>query len=356
MLRRKTPARLSPLEIRFQDRAAQVRRNLLQEVGVQDQSWCLRALRDPIEAVRNDAIALIQNHPTPQVAPELAALNYRQLKCLRTIQLPHPCSHLAMTPDGKTIAATGRDDRLYLWSEGTLQSMETGEHQARSIRWSLDGQTLWTGGVNGTVCEWDRQGTFRRSHQTHDLWVTALAIDAQGLISASRDQTLGQPFTPATPLTGHNAAIEGLATTGAQILSIEPKGLSIWDRSTGTRQYSLPAQDPLSALAVHPRQNLCVTGDRASKLTLWNTDQGVAFDVLLNWSDRPTQALAWSADGAVIFQTCGMGINIWYWRRAWYVHTLVGHRWAVIDLAVSIDGRTIASLGLDGRIKLWGWP
>ncbi len=355
MLRRKTTALLSPLEVRFQDREAQVRRQLLQEVGTRDQTWCLRALRDPIEAVRNDAIALLQAHPTPQVAPELAALNYRGIQCRRTIELPQPCAHLAISPDGNTIAATGRDDCLYLWSEGTMQVLATNEHQARSLCWSLDGQTLWTGGVNGTVCEWDRQGNFRRSHQTHDRWVTALAIDAQGLISASRDQTLRQPFTQTTALTGHTQAIHGLATTGQQILSID-QGLSIWDRSTGTRQYDLPTQDPLSALAVHPGQNLCVTGDRHAKLTLWNTHQGAAFDVLLNWSDRPTQALAWSPNGEVIFQTCGLGINIWYWRRAWYVHTLVGHRWAVIDLAVSADGRTIASLGEDRRIKLWGWP
>jgi WD40 repeat protein len=356
LLKRRSPQLpVSEVERRFSDRDPAIRIALLRELPFPTvQHWCLKALRDPIEAVRNLAIERLQAEGNAEVAPELAALNYRKIKCQQTVKLPDcGCSHMAMTEGA--IAATGRDDRLYLWVDGQAIVVETPEHQARSLCWSPNGQTLFTGGVEGKICLWSRSGQLLRVLPSEGAWVSAIAVNQQGFVSADRagnvqrwsleGRCLQTFYTEGRP-------INGLVLGADRILAIDAQTLYIWDRTTGDR-LSQSSQEPLNTLAHHPNQPLCVTGDRFSKLTLWDTTTGESFDNLYNWSDRPTQALAWSPDGEVIFQTCASGVNVWYWRRAWYLHTLVGHRWAVTDLAVSRDGRTIATLSEDKTIKLW---
>ncbi|NJM46375.1 MAG: hypothetical protein HC860_09495 [Alkalinema sp. RU_4_3] len=253
------------------------------------------------------------------------------------------------------LAATGRDDRLYLWIDGQARVIETPEHQARSLCWSPNGQTLFTGGVEGKICLWSRSGQLLRVLPSQGAWVSAIAIDQSGFVSATRAGTVQRWSLGGRclqTLQTEGLPINGLTLGNDRILASDAQTLYIWDRTTGHRLSQSPAQEPLNALAHHPTQPLCVTGDRASKLTLWDA-KGKNFDYLYNWSDRPTQALAWSPDGEVIFQTCASGVNVWYWRRAWFVHILVGHRWAVTDLAVSRDGQTIATLSEDKTIKLW---
>ncbi len=354
LLNRRSPQLpVSEAERWFSDRDPAIRIALLRELPFPTvQSWCLKALRDPIEAVRNVALERLQTEGNAEVAPEMAALDYRKIKCQQTVQLPDcGCSHMAMTEGA--IAATGRDDRLYLWVDGQKIVVKTPEHQARSLTWSLDGQTLFTGGVEGKICLWNRSGQLQKVLPSQGAWVTALAIDYQGLVSADRAGQVRCWSAEGKTLLTDNLPLNGLTLGRDRILATNAQTLYIWDRTTGDCLSTSPAKDPLNALAHHPTQPLCVTGDRGSKLKLWNTTTGESFDNLYNWSDRPTQALAWSPDGEVIFQTCASGVNVWYWRRAWFVHTLVGHRWAVTDLAVSQDGHRIATLSEDKTIKLW---
>lgn len=360
LLRQRSPQMpLSDVERRFQDRDPAVRMALLQELSFPEvQIWCLWALRDPIESVRNVAIDRLQREGDAEVAPEMRVLNHRNIKCQQTFTLPDcGCSHMSMAEGA--IAATGRDDRLYLWLEGQNLVVTTPKHQARSLTWSLDGQTLFTGGVEGKICLWNRAGQLQQVLPSQGAWVTGLAIDRQGLVSADRSggvycwspegQVVKKLATTDLPITG-------LVLGSDRIIATNSQTLYIWDRKTGNQLSQSPAKDNLNALVHHPSQPYCITGDRFSKLTVWNTTTGENIDQMLNWSDRPTQSLAWSPDGEVIYQTCATGVNLWYWRRAWFVHTLVGHRWAVTDLAVSRDGETIATLSEDKTIKLWRLP
>jgi WD40 repeat protein len=356
LLKRRSPQLpVSEVERRFSDRDPAIRIALLRELPFPTvQSWCLKALRDPIEAVRNLAIERLQAEGNAEVAPELAALNYRKIKCQQTVKLPDcGCSHMAMTEGA--IAATGRDDRLYLWVDGQASVVKTPDHQARSLTWSLDGQTLFTGGVEGKICLWNRSGKLQQVWPSQGAWVSKLAVDRQGLVSADRAGNVQGWSTEGRclqTLATEGRPINGLVLGDNRILATDAQTLYVWDRTTLDRLSQSSVQEPLNALAHHPTEPLCVTGDRASKLTLWDS-QGQNFDYLYNWSDRPTQSLTWSPDGEVIFQTCASGVNIWYWRRAWFLHTLVGHRWAVTDVAVSQDGKTIATLSEDKTIKLW---
>jgi WD40 repeat protein len=357
LLKRRSPQLpVSDAEQRFSDRDPAIRIALLRELPFPTvQSWCLKALRDPIEAVRNIALERLQTEGNAEVAPEMAALNYRNIKCQQTVKLPDcGCSHMAMTEGA--LAATGRDDRLYLWVDGQAVVAKTPDHQVRSLTWSLDGQTLFTGGVEGKICLWNRSGQLQQVWPSQGAWVSKLAIDQRGLVSADRSGNI-QCWSPEgrclQTLSTEGLPINGLTLGGDRILATNTQTLYRWDRTTGCSLSASPAKDPLNTLAHHPTQPFCVTGDRFSKLTLWDMTTGESFDNLYNWSDRPTQALAWSPDGEVIFQTCASGVNVWYWRRAWFVYTLVGHRWAVTDLAVSQDGKTIATLSEDKTIKLW---
>ncbi|NJM46374.1 MAG: hypothetical protein HC860_09490 [Alkalinema sp. RU_4_3] len=89
---------VSEAERRFSDRDPAIRIALLKELPFPAvQPWCLKVLRDPIEAVRNVALERLQAEGNAEVAPELAALDYRRIKCIQTVALPDcGCSHMAM--------------------------------------------------------------------------------------------------------------------------------------------------------------------------------------------------------------------------------------------------------------------
>ncbi len=69
-----------------------------------------------------------------------------------------PITALAVSPDGKTAASAGEDNKIFLWDLSTSKKMATFEGHKKSI-WSLsfcsDGSLLASGSADQTVRLWD---------------------------------------------------------------------------------------------------------------------------------------------------------------------------------------------------------
>jgi WD40 repeat protein len=340
----------------------------------------VKALRDPMRLVRDQALIQLQQSCQPEIQALLQTLRYRQMQCLRTIALKRQQSHRSanlqgiravdLSPNAQWIASTVMTGRMQLWHRASgepLLEFATMDHQPSVVRFSPDGTTLISGGGDGRVVIWDGiSGQRLQSWPAHEGWVSAIALSADGrtLISGGWDRTLkvwdlltGQLQHT---LTGHTDGIQALSLSpdGQTIVSAGADGLICsWDRHNhqliGAIQVA-PAQ--IHALAHHPHTPLVASGDQRARLSLWQLSTHQHYDTFSCWTYRPIQAIAFSPDGEVLLHTCGGGIHLWHWATGWLVHTLVHHRWAVTSLAMDADGTLLVSGSEDGTIKIWGWP
>jgi WD40 repeat protein len=103
---------------------------------------------------------------------------------------------LAFSPTGDTLATGGMDGTVSLWEvpSGKRTATLTGHSGiVHALAFAADGRTLATGGADRTVRIWDTAG--RKERQTlrgHMDEVVAVAISADGrtLVSSSVDQTV----------------------------------------------------------------------------------------------------------------------------------------------------------------------
>ncbi len=101
---------------------------------------------------------------------------------------------VAYSPDGKTLATGGSDDRVRLWDATTAAEIDplpgpvaaTPRGEPTCLAWSPDGRTLATGGHDRIILPWDlASGAPRGELRGHTLYLNALAFHPDGSLLAS---------------------------------------------------------------------------------------------------------------------------------------------------------------------------
>lgn len=322
------------------------------------------------------------------------------------VSLTEPEGHVravAISPDGRLLAAASDDRKVYLWSLENAQAPELlttlDDHTAsvRAVAFSPDSDLLATAGEDELILLWDVTGIDTSSGRTrvdralaatavpvpppvalpdpirlegHERDVRALAFspDGQTLASAGNDPEiflwdLADPQAEPEKLAGHENQIRDVAFSpdGTLLASAAADETArLWDLQNPDGPQELRILDGHSAtvygVAFRPDGKQLATASFDQTLILWDLQNPVfarevaRLDGHTNW----VNAVAYSPDGLTLASASSdRTVRLWDVAARRTVSILRGHDHTVWDVAFSPDGNVLVTGGHDDTVRLW---
>jgi WD40 repeat protein/serine/threonine protein kinase len=305
---------------------------------------------------------------------------------------------VAYAPDGRWLVTGSIDGTARIWDAARGHKLRTLQSPHTSPIWAVavtpDSQRVLAGCQDGTARVWDAMSGREL------LTLTGLPALGAGTVGLLITPPALGPVLAASALypgrTGHTHAVRGVAVTpdGKRLVTAgEDNLLMIWDAANGRQLRSwiggFSIDQGIHGIAVTPDGRRLLTAGRDNSARVWDADTGRELLSL----ERPTgwvMSVAASPDGQrlVVGHHTGV-VNVWemvdlpdigastvgllgslgapgpilaastlYWERTPRMGgrenmTLKGPDDPVMSVAVSLDGRRLATATMDGMARLW---
>jgi RNA polymerase sigma factor (sigma-70 family) len=264
----------------------------------------------------------------------------------------HGIFSLCVAPDGKTLFAGGNGGTLGVWDLTTgncVRPLKRTGAIAYSMSVSPDGKTLACSAEGGAEL-WDvatGERLFKLKHKTRSV---AISPDGRTLATG-----------------GEHSSVEPLLQPGADGGDCTVR---LWDVAKGKENLVLKGHTrSVTGVAYSPDGKRLVSGSRDRTIRIWETDTGKTvheIKVPLGPSaDRPlyhpdkedqggVNSIAISPDGKTIASACQDAmVHLWDSSTGTQLHALSGHGREVSSVAFAPDGKTLISGSWDNTIRLW---
>lgn len=308
--------------------------------------------------------------------------------CGRTPRPDSAVSILAISPDGRLLASTGNDDTIKLWHlpDGTLlDTLKGGPPRTNffSLVFSPGGEFLVSGSNDGkgySIELWSLPGgALLKTFTGHSSRAVSLAIspDGKALAAGTADYPDGKATIELWSLPdGTLLKTLNLHTTFVNSLAISSDGkllvsgsfidmIELWSLPDGALLKTLkgPPADIVRSVAISPDSTLLVSAGDGGIIALWGLPDGAALKTFKGHSGA-VHSVAISRDGKLLASAganvFGHGtIALWRLPDGALVKTLdddPGPKDIARSVEISADGKLLVSAGYDETIKLWDLP
>jgi len=248
-----------------------------------------------------------------------------------------------------------------------VKLLRTLEGHGRKRIWGVafdpQGETLVSGGEDGTVEIWDvRSGKLLRTLSEDGLGVWSVAFDPQGRTLASGlDRTVkvqeARSGKLLRTLEGHKNVVASVAfdPQGSMLASGSfDKTIKLWGAGSGELLRTLEGHEAwVWSLAFNSQGSLLASGDDDNTVRLWEPQTGRLLRTLKERSLR-VHSVTFDPQGELVASGgSDQTVGLWEARSGKLLRTLEGHTGTVVKVAFSPDGGLLASKSDDQTIRLW---
>jgi WD40 repeat protein len=235
---------------------------------------------------------------------------------------------LALSADGRLLAAGSQDGTVQLWDLRTRQvlgqPLASDTRGTTKLAFSPDGRLLAAGSQDGTVQLWDLR--------TRQVLGQPLASDAGGVASLA--------FSPDG----------GTIAAGTDVGYVR-----MWDVGK-RRPLSVPLSEQtlaVTGLAFTPDGQFLASASNDGTIVVWDVQRRRRVAEFAGDAGR-VNSIAISSEGRFLASGSEDGaIRLWDVPHRQLIGTLTGHSASVSNVAFSRDAQRLVSSGFDGRILLW---
>ena len=294
-------------------------------------------------------------------------------------------SAVAFSPDGKTLAAavdTGkmtyesRGIHLYQWNTGKKTGELVGSNRLQmifSLAFSPDGKTLASTGRGASIQLWDpaKGKEILRGGEGNEMWVETVAFSPDGktVASAGRDNTIvlweagtgkfirriAGAVPRARPGALFNEKVWSLAFSADSKTLASGSGdtsIYLWDSATGKQISRLDGHKHwVRSVAFSPDGKTLVSGSQDKTVRLWDLGTGKPIRQFDGHGDG-VRNVAFSRDGKMLASLSEHALLIWEPTTGKAIPHKVGKlSFDGLSMALSPDGKTVAIGGGHGSFE-----